>query len=263
LTLLGYIAAIFIGILLGLLGGGGSILSVPVLRYMFNYPADVATGYSLFVVGISGIVGVAFYAKDKLIHTKSLLTFGVIASVVSFLNRKYFVASLPQELFTIGSVTITKDLFIMLVFAIMMVLAARHMILDKKTSEQTQEASPLTYVLAGIFVGLFTSLVGAGGGFIVVPALVAMYKMPIKMAIGTSISIVVINSLAGFAGDITAGAKMEWPFLLVFTGLACAGIFVGIYASKKIDSKKLKPLFGWFIIATSIYVVTKELLELS
>jgi uncharacterized protein len=262
LTLFAYIAAIFVGILLGLLGGGGSILSVPVLRYLFDYSAETATGYSLFIVGVSGIVGTLLYAREKLIHTQALFTFGVVASSVSFLNRKYVVSNIPKDLFTLGNTIITKDFFIMIVFAVLMLAAAAAMIRNQKEEKQERKVSVFQFLVAGWLVGVFTSLVGAGGGFIIVPVLVGMYQMPIKMAIGTSLSIIVLNSLAGFAGELSTGSNIEWPFLWVFSGISTIGVLIGMYASKRIDAKRLKPLFGWFIIAVSIYIVTKELIEI-
>lgn len=260
MTFLGYIAAIFIGLFLGLLGGGGSILSVPVLRYMFELSADSATGYSLFVVGVASLLGSFSYFKGGLIDFKALALFGGFASVSAFVNRKFVIPEIPTVLTKMGSFTLTKDFAIMALFAIVMVLSSISMIKNKEEHELKLPLKRSSFGLAliGLLVGLFTSLVGAGGGFIVVPALSGFYGMPIKVAIGTSLSIITINSLAGFTGSALTDTSIDWSFLLGFTVLACLGIFAGVYLSKKIAANKLKPAFGWFVASMSVFILLKE-----
>lgn len=260
MTVFGYILALLIGLFLGLLGGGGSVLSVPILRYVFDYSAYDATAYSLFVVGAASIIGTASYIKDKLVDFKVLFSFGIIASISAFLNRTYFVPNIPKELFSIGETNITRDFLIMILFAIMMFLSAKTMIKKKepKKEENGIKKPILASIIIGSLVGFFTSLVGAGGGFIVVPVLVKFYNMPIKRAIGTSLSIIMINSLAGFSGQAVSGAEIDWPFLIKFSGIAGVGILGGVYLSNIIPSKNLKPIFGWFIVAMSLFIVVKE-----
>ena len=261
MPIIGYILAVVIGLLLGLLGGGGSILSVPILRYIFDYSAYDATAYSLFVVGAASIIGTASYIKDKLVDFRVLFSFGVIASVSSFLNRKYVVTNIPEEIIKLGDFILTRDLFIMLLFAAMMFLSAKSMIKGRGTEDNSEKKKkPLVFsAIVGVLVGLFTSLVGAGGGFIVVPVLVMFYNMPIKKAIGTSLSIITINSLAGFSGQVATGAAIDWPFLITFSGIASIGILIGVYLSNIISNDKLKRLFGWFIVVMAVFIVVKEL----
>ena len=263
MVVFGYIAAILVGLLLGLLGGGGSILSVPILRYLFDFSAETATGYSLFIVGVSGLVGAFIYFRNNLLHLPALLNFGVVASVVSFLNRKYVVANIPNELFSFGAIVITKDFFIMMLLVVLMLLAARSMMRQTETLNEQKKVSIAAFLVAGFLVGVFTSLVGAGGGFIIVPVLMGVYRIPLKTAIGTSLSIIVLNALAAFAGEASTGSIIEWPFLLTFTAFATVGVFVGIRVAQNTDAKKLKPFFGWFMVALSVYITVKEIIELS
>lgn len=264
MTIIGYILAVLIGLFLGLLGGGGSILSVPILRYIFDYSASEATAYSLFIVGAASIIGTANYIKDKQVDFRVLFSFGVVASVSAFLNRSFVVPSIPENIFTIGNTVVTRDLFIMILFASMMFLSAKSMIKKQDVSSLDKGSKMPLFVslLIGAIVGFFTSLIGAGGGFIVVPILVKFYQMPIKRAIATSLSIIMINSLAGFSGQALTGAEIDWPFLVKFSGVASLGILAGIYLSNIIPSKSLKPIFGWFIVVMSVFIVIKEIMLL-
>lgn len=258
---IGYILAILIGLFLGLLGGGGSILSVPILRYVFDYSANDATAYSLFIVGVASIIGTASYIKEKQVDFKVLFTFGAVASLSSFLNRNYVVPNIPEEIVSISGLVITRDFFIMALFSLMMFLSAKSMILGKKVASESNELKPTPIsksIIIGVLVGFFTSLVGAGGGFIVVPVLVKYYQMPIKRAIATSLSIIMINSLAGFSGQALTGSEIDWPFLVKFSGVASLGILIGIYLSNVIPSKSLKPIFGWFVVGMSVFILIKE-----
>ena len=259
MTILGYILAIIIGLLLGLLGGGGSILSVPVLRYGFDLSAYDATAYSLFVVGVVSIIGTATYLRDKLVDIKVLFSFGVLASVAAFFTRNYFVPKLPEEMLSMGNFTLTRDMFIMVLFASLMLFSAKSMIKDEEVEEQGKPKPFIFSALVGIFVGFITSLVGAGGGFIVVPVLTKFYKMPVKRAIGTSLSIIMLNSLAGFSGQALISENIDWPFLVTFTGAASLGLLGGVYLSNMIPGKTLKPIFGWFVVAMSAFIFIKEL----
>lgn len=260
MSILGYILAIIIGLFLGLLGGGGSILSVPVLRYIFDYSAYDATAYSLFVVGVASIIGTASYIKENQVDFKVLFSFGLVASISAFLNRNYVVPSIPEEIYSFGEISITRDFLIMMLFAVTMFLSAKTMIRKKGNveSDKSKSAPIIFSIITGLIVGGFTSLVGAGGGFIIVPVLVKFYKMPIKTAIGTSLSIIMINSLAGFSGQALIDTSIDWPFLVKFSGIASLGILIGVYLSNIIPSKTLKPIFGWFIVVMSIFILVKE-----
>ncbi len=264
LTVFGLLASTVIGISLGLIGGGGSILTVPVLVYLFNVDPVLATAYSLFIVGLSSLVGAFPKYKAGMIDLKTALVFGVPSIIAVFLTRKVLVPAIPEILFEVAGVSVTKALAMMILFAVLMVAASVSMIRDKKKEEQaTDEPRVFNYpmiLLEGAVVGVLTGLVGAGGGFLIIPALVMLSKLPMKQAVGTSLLIIAAKSLIGFTGDVMENAnKMDWTLLAIVTSLAVVGIFVGNQLSKKVDGAALKKGFGWFVLVMGIYIIVKEL----
>ncbi|PTT38402.1 permease, partial [Chryseobacterium sp. HMWF028] len=194
MEIIGYIAAVLIGISLGLIGGGGSILTVPVLVYLFGIDAFLATEYSLFVVGVSSLVGSVSYFKKGLVNFKMALIFGIPSVVSIILTRIYLLPLIPEEVLRIQNFTITRNIFLLLIFAGLMILASYKMI-SKNTSEKLLESTEdknniLLIAGQGSIVGFLTGLVGAGGGFMIIPALVNLLKIPMKIAIGTSLVII-------------------------------------------------------------------------
>lgn len=271
LSIFGYLAAVLIGISLGLIGGGGSILTLPALTYLFGIDAKTATAYSLFIVGFSSLVGGIRMAKKGLVDYKTLVIFAIPALIAVYLTRAYLVPAIPDVLFTIDGYQITGDLGIMVFFAIIMLLASVTMIRGGKKVE-TPENSVVEYnypmiLLEGALVGVVTGIVGAGGGFLIIPALVILAKLPMKMAVGTSLLIIATKSLIGFLGDlgnpqIGAGNGIDWPFLLVFTAIAISGIFIGIWMSQFISGDKLKKGFGWFVLIMGLYILFERITSL-
>lgn len=264
LTIFGLLSSTVIGISLGLIGGGGSILTVPVLVYLFNVDPVLATAYSLFIVGLSSMVGAFPKYKAGMIDLKTALVFGVPSIIAVFLTRKVLVPAIPATLFEIAGVSVSKALAMMILFAVLMVAASVSMIRDKKKEEQaTDEPRVFNYpmiLLEGAVVGVLTGLVGAGGGFLIIPALVMLSKLPMKQAVGTSLLIIAAKSLIGFTGDVMENAaQMDWTLLSVVTALAVVGIFVGNQLSKKVDGAALKKGFGWFVLVMGIYIIIKEL----
>ena len=256
----GYFSSILIGVSLGLIGGGGSILTVPVLVYIFSMDAAAATVYSLFIVGLTSAVGSVNYFKRSLINIKTALLFGIPSITGVFLTRIYIVPSIPEHIFNIGTFAVTKHVLLMLLFAVLMIAASYSMI--KKTSTVNNNISSAYFnypliMLQGFAVGVVTGLVGAGGGFMIIPALIFMLKLPMKEAIGTSLVIIAANSLLGFLSSVK-NFDIHWPFLLTIAAFAIIGIFIGTRLSKNIDGAKLKPAFGWFVLAMGIYIVVKE-----
>jgi uncharacterized membrane protein YfcA len=264
LTIFGLLASSVIGISLGLIGGGGSILTVPVLVYLFNVDPVLATAYSLFIVGLSSLVGAFPKYKAGMIDLKTALVFGVPSIIAVFLTRKVLVPAIPATLFEVAGISVTKALAMMILFAVLMVAASVSMIRDKKKEEvDSYEPRVFNYpmiLLEGAIVGVLTGLVGAGGGFLIIPALVMLSKLPMKQAVGTSLLIIAAKSLIGFTGDVMENAdQMDWTLLSVVTGLAIIGIFIGNQLSKKIDGAALKKGFGWFVLVMGIYIIIKEL----
>ncbi len=264
MELTGYFAAILIGLSLGLIGGGGSILTVPVLVYLFSVDAVLATTYSLFIVGSTALVGTAKAAANKNVDFKMAIIFALPAFVTVVLTRAFLLPAIPNSLFFIGEFEVTKHLGIMVFFAMIMLAAAFNMIRKKSSAAiADDEQSAPNYVRVSILaaiVGVVTGLVGAGGGFLIIPALIFFAKLPIKKAVGTSLLIIAANSTVGFLSDKENFGFIDWPFLIVISIIAIIGIFIGLWLSKSIDGKKLKKGFGWFVFAMALYILSKEIL---
>lgn len=259
MEIFGYIASVLIGISLGLIGGGGSILTVPVLVYLFGLDAFLATEYSLFIVGISSVVGSVSYFKKGLVNFKTALVFGIPSIISIFLTRNYMLPLIPGNVFTINEFVVTKDILLLLIFAGLMILASYKMIRKNKEYQLETHRKNNTLLAAGegSVVGILTGLVGAGGGFMIIPALVSLLKTPMKVAIGTSLVIISLNSLIGFFSSINDVA-INWKLLTTISSIAIVGIIIGSQLSKRIDGRKLKPAFGWFILVMGIYIIMKE-----
>ncbi len=260
LEILTYLSAILIGFVLGLLGGGGSILSVPVFVYFLSIPAYEATAYSLFVVGVTSLAGSATYIKKKLVDLKIALLLSLPSFLGVLVSRKIVLPNLPDFLFSIGNFVITKNLAIMILFSLLMILASISMI--RKSNNRNKQIANTRYSLfiKFFFVGVFLGLVGAGGGFLIIPSLVFFAKLEMKAAVGTSLLIIAANSLTGFFGDLTTSLVFDWNLLFLFTAFALLGILIGTKVSDYIDNRKLKPIFGWFVLVIGIYIIVKELL---
>ena len=257
---LGYIGALLIGIVLGLIGGGGSILTVPVLVYLLFVNPVTATAYSLFVVGVSALVGAVSNIKKGLVDFKTAIVFSIPAFIAVYITRRYLVPAFPDSLFYINHFEVTKDIGIMVFFAIIMLLASISMIRNKKPEPDADTVVTYNYpliLIEGFVVGILTGIVGAGGGFLIIPALVLLAKLPMKKAVATSLLIIAIKSLIGFIGDIET-LDIYWNFLLLFTTISVVGMFVGIWLNKFIDGKKLKNGFGWFVLIMGMYIIFKE-----
>ena len=324
--------AIIIGVTLGLIGGGGSILTVPILVYLFHIDPVLATAYSLFVVGISSSVGAFNYMRKGLLSYKTAIVFAVPSFIAVFLTRRFLMPAIPEELVSIGSLNLTTDILfilvliiamvmvsfmnlnitfrgnkkhlkafllvtpaaimvfvmrqfiipiipdnlfaignfmmsknmgIMLLFAIIMLVSSFSMISKNKEASEDDDPKGILFnypmiVVEGAIVGTITGIVGAGGGFLIIPALVLLARLPMKMAVGTSLLIISVKSLIGFLGDVS-NQEIDWIFLLSFTGLSVMGIFAGTYATRFIDGKKLKTGFGWFVLTMAVYIIFKEL----
>ena len=264
LSIFGLLASVLIGISLGLIGGGGSILTVPVLVYLFKVDPILATAYSLFIVGLSSLVGAFPKYKLGLIDLKTAVVFGIPSIIAVFLTRKVLVPAIPSLLFEFAGISVTKALAMMLLFAVLMVAASVSMIRNKQTENLAQnEPRVFNYpmiLLEGSMVGVLTGLVGAGGGFLIIPALVLLSKLPMQQAVGTSLLIIGAKSLIGFTGDVMENfAQMNWTLLSLVTALAIVGIFLGNQLSKKIDGAPLKKGFGWFVLVMGVYIIIKEL----
>ena len=260
--IIGYILAVFVGITLGLIGSGGSILSVPILVYVVGIEPVLATAYSLFIVGTTALIGGFQKAKQKLVDFKKVLLFGIPTVVAVFITRRLIVPTIPDLIFSTNNFVLHKSVLIMLVFAIVMVFASIRMIkpIKEESLDTTSQLNYFSIMLNGLLIGFIAGFVGAGGGFLIIPALLLFTKTPMKIAIGTSLFIVATQSLIGFLGDIRPNQIIDWQFLTLFTGFSIVGVFIGNQLSKLVSGEKLKTGFGWFVLAMGIYIIGKELL---
>ena len=261
MELVGYFASILIGVSLGLIGGGGSILTVPVLVYLFHVEPVLATSYSLFIVGSTSLAGALPKYRNGLVNLKTAVIFGIPSIIAVYATRAFIVPAIPSEIFSVGDFMVTKSILLMVLFAFLMVFASISMIRSSKkvsTENGEQKFNYPMILLEGTVVGLLTGLVGAGGGFLIIPALVLFSKLPMKLAVGTSLLIIAAKSLFGFLGDLNH-YTIDWKFLIIVTLLAIAGIFIGNGLSNKIPGEKLKKGFGWFVLVMGIYIIIREL----
>ncbi len=263
MMVLGFILAALVGISLGLIGSGGSILTVPILVYIMGVEPVLATAYSLFIVGSTALVGGIQSAVQKKVDFKTVVIFGAPSIAAVYATRKWIVPMIPEHIHSIGNMDITKNVALMLLFAIVMIMASVSMIRPSKQKEESED-KPMRYnypmiLLEGTVVGILTGLVGAGGGFLIIPALVLLARMPMKLAVGSSLFIIAAKSLIGFIGDMQGNATLDWKLLAMFTASAVIGIFIGIFLSTKIAGSKLKTGFGWFVLVMGIYIILKEI----
>jgi uncharacterized membrane protein YfcA len=255
----GYLFSILIGLSLGLIGGGGSILAVPILVYLFKVNPEQATSYSLFIVGITSMIGSFNHYKLGTLKIKSAMVFAIPSILSLLFIRKIILPVIPDSLFFISDFEVTKNLLIMVVFAFLMIATSVSMIKKTTHCKEAKELNFMKLAAIGLFVGLIIGFLGAGGGFLIIPALLFFANLPMKQAVGTSLFIIFINSLIGFTGDIIGGSNLDYKLLFSVTGIAVLGLFIGTQLSKKIDGAKLKPAFGWFVLVMGIYIITIEI----
>jgi uncharacterized protein len=261
IEIFGYIGALTVGVILGLMGGGGSIIAIPILTYLFHLSPITTTAYSLFVVGTSSSIGTLNNWKKGLIDYRVAIVFAIPAFLAVYVVRKYLMPMIPLEIITVNGFVITRDMAIMVFFAVIMIFSATSMIRKKKlftTAHITDHNNYPLIIFAGIVIGLLTGVIGIGGGFLIIPTLVLLLKIPMKKAVATTLFIIAIKSLVGFLGDL-GNTEINWEFLLVFTAISTIGIFFGIYLSSYIKGVKLKKSFGWMVLLVSFVILYKEI----
>ncbi len=255
----GYLASIIIGLSLGLIGGGGSILTIPILVYLFKIDPELATTYSLFIVGVTSLLGCISHYKMGNLQLKSALYFAIPSVFSILIIREVIFPQIATTLFTIATYQVSKNDLIMIVFSILMMAAAIAMIRKSKPIPEGLKTNYIQLGFIGFVVGIVTGFLGAGGGFLIIPALLFFANLPMKQAVGTSLLIIFINSSIGFAGDLYIGTAIDYRLLLVIAAMAFVGMLIGIQISKKINGAQLKPIFGWFVLIMGAYIITREL----
>ncbi len=258
MEILGYVGALFIGLVLGLTGGGGSILTVPILVYLMSISPVTATAYSLFIVGTTSTFGAIQNYRKNLVDIKNGFIFAIPSFVAVYLTRKYIVPEIPKIILE-SPILITKDTFLMLFFAVIMIFGALSVL--KKKSQDTQNEEKRNLILIGIqtfTIGIIIGLVGAGGGFLIIPSLILFAKLPMRKAVGTSLFIIAMNSLVGFIGDVQ-NLEIDWLFLLTFSAISVVGIFIGMYLTKYTNESQLKKIFAYFVLVMAAIILLKEM----
>lgn len=265
LDVFGYIGAFVVGLVLGITGSGGSILSMPILVYLFKFNAVTASAYSLFIVGVTALTGSFQNFKKKLINYRTTILFSTSAVISVYVTRKYLIGLIPEIILSNNIIVIKKDQLIMVLFGILMLFAGFLMI--KKTPrtimkfKKTKTITPnkLLIFFEGSIIGFLTGLIGAGGGFIIIPILVILSNLKMQSAIATSLLIISTKSLIGFIGDVQ-NLIIEWDFLIIFTSISIFGIIVGQLIRKKVMENQLKKIFGSFVFVIGILILLREVI---
>jgi len=260
-----FFAVLLIGLTLGLIGAGGSILTVPVLVYIFGIGAELATSYSLFIVGLTALFGAVLMYRVNLVDCRTVLLFAPSSILGVYLVRLYGLPAIPDSLGMISSYELTKDGLILIVFSFLMLGTAYSMIRGdyepRQVGDRKMSAALLLKVfIDGLAVGGVTGFVGAGGGFLLVPALVILVGLRMKVAVGTSLSIIALKSLLGLSGDIQRGLQLDWWFLTGISAVAIVGMFAGLRLARNIPGSRLKPAFGYFVFVMGILILLGEVL---
>lgn len=258
----GYFAATAIGLSLGLIGGGGSIITIPVLVYLFHIEPTLATAYSLFIVGFTAFAGGVRSSLEKTVDYKIALLFSIPSTVAIYGTRHFVLPHIPAELFGATQFSFTRNLATMILFSIIMLVSAVKMIRTKQSDVydcKKREHHFGKLVVQGLWVGFITGLVGAGGGFLIIPALVLWAGLPMKKAVGTSLVVIATNSLVGLLADIGTDMVINYSFVSLLSGLAMVGVFIGVYLSRFFSGGKLRTGFGWFAFTMAIAIMSKEM----
>jgi uncharacterized membrane protein YfcA len=261
LEYIGFLAAVVMGIVLGAIGGGGSILTVPILVYLFGQDASIATGYSLLIVGLTASYGAFSYYRKGLIEVKAAITFAIPSIIAVYLTRAYVMPAIPDVIFS-SPFVLEKNMLIMVSFAVLMLLSA-YMMLTKdntKIASNGKRHSSLLILLEGALVGIATGMLGAGGGFLIIPALVLLMGMEMKKAVGASLLIISLKSLIGFTGDLQAGIAIDIVLVGKIIAFTVLGMWLATKVASKIESSKLQKGFGVFTLVIAIFILLKELI---
>ena len=269
LEIIGYTSAIIVGLLVALVGAGGSILTVPILVYLLGVAPVAATGYSLLIIGITSFASTFGYVFRKLINYKIVLSFGIPSIIAVYSTRKYLLPIIPDEIFEYHNFLITKDTGLMFLLGILIMTSAFSMISVKK-SYKPEIAKPTVptfqysrmILIEGLIIGILTGLVGTGGGFMIIPALVILCKLPMKEAVGSALMIAACKSSIGFLGEIGNNPNIDYQMIGIFTALAMIGIVIGSFISNKVSGYRLRSSFGYFLLIIAFFILIREYFNL-
>tara|TARA_B110001454_G_scaffold143078_1_gene132833 strand:+ start:301 stop:1098 length:798 start_codon:yes stop_codon:yes gene_type:complete len=262
MLILGYFLSSIMGLILGSIGAGGSILILPILVYFIGISPTLSTSYSLIIVGFTALIGSLSYIKKKKINFTIVLIFALPSLITVYLTRRYFLPILPNDI-NLLNILITKDFFIMILFSLLMIISALLMINSKEAKTRSEINKRKLFnnsviIFEGILVGFFTGIIGAGGGFLIIPALVVFSGLDMKTAVGSSLFIIFIKSLFGFIGDYQSGVIIDINILIGLLCFTTIGILLGLSISKNMQSNILKKCFGWFTLFVATFIIIKE-----
>lgn len=262
MLIFGLVLALFIGITLGLVGSGGSILTVPVFVYALGVDPNIATTYSLLAIAVSSSIGSIRNFALKRVKMNELVLFGVPSVITVYLTRQFLLPLVPDE-FNIGNWVIHQNTVLMLIFAVLMFISGYRMIKAAQLLEfdATRKYPRYVMILQGAMLGFITGGVGAGGGFLIIPALVNFYGMPIMYAVATSLAIISFNSFFGLAGDLEKLHLFDWSILVPYTLILIVGMFTGFYVNKYFRGEQLKKGLGYLILAIGCFILVQEFIR--
>jgi uncharacterized membrane protein YfcA len=260
-----YIFALLVGILLGLIGGIASLLTIPIFVYVGGFSVALSTTYSLFVIGITSAIRLLVYRTNvwKNIQTNAIFILPILLSTI--VTRNVIYPHIPTIIFSYNHFVFTKNMLLMILFLALLLVAAISIITSNREMNKENEyfsQAKLKIKGVGIVTGFLTSLLGVGGGFIMIPTLVFLQKMSMKTAVITSLAIISINSLLAFGSDIVADTKIDWNILATFCLTTIFGVFIGIYLSNRISSTRIRIVFGYFLVCLGFIIFIKELIVL-
>ena len=262
MTTLGYFATVLMGLTLGLFGGGGSILTIPILVYLFGIAPVLAGTYSLFLVGLAAAVGMFRSIRRGLVEPRLGFAFAAPSLAGTLAVRRILLPALPEQLVDLGPWQLTRGAFVMGVFAVLMVLAAASLL---KPASQRPSPRPrpgaTAFAAQGMLIGAVTGFVGAGGGFLITPALMAFGRLPLATAAGTSLMILALNGTLAFAADAARLGAVDWRLLATLAALALAGIVLGIELAPRMPEARLKRAFGLFVLVTGSLILAQQMLR--
>lgn len=262
MEMFGFLLWILIGLLFGLMGAGGSVLTLPILVYLFRIDVSTAALYSLFIVGSTSILSALVYIRRGLFDIKSAVDFGVPSIIAVVITKIGIDPILPDVFFTVAGVEITKEMFLMCLLSAVMFTSSARMIRTKTDRDDTDKddksvRNPLMLRINGLIVGVLSGLVGVGGGFLIIPALIFFCKLDIKQAIGTSLTIIAIQCIFGFLSGYRS-YNIDWSLIVPISLVAIFGALLGLVLSTKIEAGNLKRGFGWFIGLTAVCIIVQE-----
>lgn len=259
MEIIGYLASFIMGISLGLMGGGGSILTVPILVYLFQmHPLDATTS-SLFIVGSVSLITAVRYGLRNELDFKIALLFSFPSLIGIYFARNVVLPGIPESIALTNAFQIEKGTLVLVAFSILMIAASVSMILQKKENLEKKNRSKIFIGAQGVATGFVTGFVGAGGGFMILPVLVKLLHLPMRIAIGTSLAIIAINTLFGFSVSLLKSPNIDWKLQFIVLAIALVGSFFGLKMSSRIDEKKLKKVFGWFVLIVGLVILIERI----